>query len=56
MATKKEIRVEKEKLIQDIIIDLKHDIYSNEKYIFSLVYEALSERDLEDLKQIKSGE
>ena len=42
----------KEKLVQEILEDLKENFYESQEYIFDLVREALMQRTIQDLKQI----
>lgn len=56
IARKEKIQQNKDKLIEDVIEDLKSNIYENEDYIFILVREALRTRTQKELKQIIYGE
>lgn len=44
--------IKKEKLVEEIIQDLKDNLYESQDYIFMLVREALMQRTIQDLKQI----
>jgi hypothetical protein len=42
----------KEELVEEIIQDLKENLYESQDYIFMLVREALMQRTIRDLKEI----
>ena len=42
----------KEKLVEEIIQDLKDNLYESQDYIFMLVRETLMQRTIRDLKEI----
>jgi hypothetical protein len=46
--------MEKEDLIEQIVDDLKENLFESEEYIFDLVREALRTRTIKELKEINA--